>query len=138
MAEEFKIYTGYFSKAKQYESKGLLAVSIARYPPSWFSAIFSYYDLAPTPDMFNLPNEQYQKRYESMLRYKSPAKVVEDLKKISGGIPVVLCCYEKPEEFCHRHLAAKWLSLTTGMDIVEHGINPPKSKPESPVCGSLF
>jgi len=25
------------------------------------------------------------------------------------GDNVVLCCYEKPGDFCHRHILIKWL-----------------------------
>jgi len=138
MIEEFKIYTGCFAKAKQYESKGLIAVSIARYPPKWFSVLLSYPELAPQAGMQEMAENQFRKKYLGVLRYMNPMKVVNDLKRMFGGSPVVLCCHEKPDEFCHRHIVASWLSKATGFEVAEYGINPTKSKEESPVCGSLF
>ena len=40
--------------------------------------------------------------------------VLDDLLRLSQGKDVCLICYEKPEDFCHRHLVAKWFN--------EHGI----------------
>ena len=28
----------------------------------------------------------------------------EKLKAIANGKDVILCCYEKPSDFCHRHI----------------------------------
>jgi len=36
------------------------------------------------------------------------------LEQISQGRDIILCCYEKPEDFCHRKILADWLS-----DVVE-------------------
>lgn len=141
MNEQFKIYTGYFAKAKQYESKGLVAVSIARYPPKWFSAILSYQDLAPTSDMFKMTHEQYLRKFDQILKSRNPNKVIADLKKMSGGIPVVLCCFEKPEDFCHRQLVAKWLNERTDAQVEEYGYvkeAPKKSSEDLPKQTSLF
>jgi uncharacterized protein (DUF488 family) len=43
---------------------------------------------------------------------------MEDLQRITGIDDlnkVILICYEKPSDFCHRHLVAKW--------FIENGIN---------------
>jgi len=77
-------------------------------------------------------------KYLGVLRYMNPVKVANDLKRMFGGSPVVLRCHEKADEFCHRHIVASWLSKATGFEVAEYGINPTKSKVESPVCGSLF
>lgn len=35
----------------------------------------------------------------------------EDIKIVLNSIhrDIILCCYETPEEFCHRHILAEWL-----------------------------
>ena len=41
---------------------------------------------------------------------------------LSGGKDVALCCYEKPGDFCHRHILAKWITENTGIEITEFGV----------------
>lgn len=38
--------------------------------------------------------------------------------KLSGGKDIALICYEKPTDFCHRHLVAEWLT-TNGIKCDE-------------------
>ena len=38
-----------------------------------------------------------------------PISVVSDLKTLAGDKDIALVCYEKPGDFCHRHLVAQWL-----------------------------
>lgn len=60
----------------------------------------------------------------SVLKYLNPLWVLADLRILLGhdgndedippfwenpDIHVALICYEKPSDFCHRHLIAKWL-----------------------------
>lgn len=45
----------------------------------------------------------------------TPEKVNTVLNKIAKDRNLILCCYEKPNEFCHRKLLSKWL----GGDINE-------------------
>ena len=53
----------------------------------------------------HLPNSWYEEQYFTTVLNKLDAKkVVREF----GKNPVLLC-YEKPDEFCHRHLIAKWL-----------------------------
>lgn len=51
---------------------------------------------------------------ELVLSKLNPHKVVEDL-----GTDPIMICYEKPGEFCHRHLVAKWLQ-TAGYPVEEY------------------
>ena len=43
----------------------------------------------------------------------SKESVVKDLENILSRHPecteIALVCYEKPEDFCHRHILAAWL-----------------------------
>ena len=47
--------------------------------------------------------------------------VLADLGRLAGGNDktVVLMCYERPRDFCHRHLVAEWLG-----DVKELQLEP--------------
>lgn len=111
------IYMGYFTGVKEYEQAGLTCVSIALKTPDWYHGV-TYKVLAPSPDLLRdwhdkkLSETAYRKRYAgTVLATLTPEKVVSDLSKL--GDNVVLLCYEKPDQFCHRHLVADWLNAHT-------------------------
>jgi len=37
-------------------------------------------------------------------------KVKYFFETLGGDRDIILCCYEKPGEFCHRHVLANWLA----------------------------
>ena len=39
-------------------------------------------------------------------------KVKYFFETLGGDRDIILCCYEKPGEFCHRHVLANWLAGT--------------------------
>ena len=64
----------------------------------------------------------------------NPQKVLDDIQalipeKIRNGmsapvwendnVHVVLLCYEKRGDFCHRHLVSKWINDWAGKDLVQ-------------------
>lgn len=121
------IYTGYFGLAKEYEQAGLTCVSIALKTPDWYRGAI-YKALAPSPDLLRywhdkkLSETAYRKRYAAtVLASLTPEKVMADLSKL--GANVVLLCYEKPDQFCHRHLVARWLN-TNGIPAQEYTKQP--------------
>ena len=88
-------------------------MAICRWKPKWFTGE-QYLDVAPTESIlrnyksntgeYRAKVERYVKDYnQSVLEKLDPAKVFKDL---DGKI---LLCYEKPTDFCHRHLLAEWL-----------------------------
>lgn len=119
------IYTSYFAKVKQLQESGFNnLVCVAGYAPKFFydtpNARF-YPDLAPRKEWFwewkngHLSNDWYMEKYnETVLSKLNPEKVVEDL-----GDNAVMLCYEKPGDFCHRHLVADWIAKNTGMTVEE-------------------
>jgi uncharacterized protein (DUF488 family) len=102
-----KIYTGYFAKNKEYQKAGLFQISIARFN-KYFNGV-KLPALAPTAEMIHEPKRTYVPKYRKILSRISVEQVVNEIKKASGGKDVVLLCYEKPTEFCHRQLVATWL-----------------------------
>ena len=68
--------------------------------------------------------EDYEKRFFSeILTRRDPKTFLSNIERLANGKDVALCCYEKPGEFCHRHLVAKWMNETLGLHIQEYGIS---------------
>lgn len=113
-----KIYTTYFANIRKLSSN-IVPISVARYTPRWYFGA-SCVMLAPTEWMVNTwkndvghlryKQEDYRADYYSnVLNRLNPGDVVTWLNVITGGKDAALCCFERPEEFCHRHLLADWL-----------------------------
>ena len=115
------IYTGYFAKLKEYKKNGLIPISITRFPPKWFEGE-QCQDLAPSAELLKkykdmyMDEEHFEIHYNEMLSQIDVLKIVEEAVK---GRDVVLCCFEKSDDFCHRHLLAKWLNEKYGMNVQE-------------------
>lgn len=116
------IYTGYFYKLNDYINAGLVPISICGKSPDFYSGL-EYKKLAPKYAFFiayknNLINsEQYKQQYtEQVLGPLNKNDVLQELQdladKQSKNSDIVLLCYEKPKDFCHRHIVAEWLSDT--------------------------
>ena len=119
------IYTGYFSKTKEYEQNGLIPVGVSGKIPDGFTGL-RYQKLAPKYEWWKrwhdekLSDQWFKERYyETVLNQLDPSVVAQELQ--SFGENIVLLCYETPEKFCHRHLIAEWLNNKAGTDIREFG-----------------
>ncbi len=122
------IYTSYFAKLNRLPPN-VQPISICGKAPDWYKGI-QYKKLAPKYGFFmewkkTHDNEYYIERFNTeVLSHLSPSKVVNELQRL---LPVevqeqatniwedpewhiALICYEKPSDFCHRHLVAKWLT----------------------------
>lgn len=121
--------TGNFAKLKEYIEAGYTPVSIARYAPPFYHGI-EYKILAPSYDCLNDYKYGEHKgntdiflgRYMSELAKldaKEVVKVLEELTNVKED-KIILLCFEKPEDFCHRHLAAAWLHNCAAIDCKEY------------------
>ena len=138
------IYTSYFAKLRTLP-KNIIPISICAKTPDWYNGL-QYKKLAPKYDFFkkwkeNHDNDYYIKCFEEQVLGKLDAhEVVRELDslmtdvvtsidygfELSCGTPqFVLICYEKPSDFCHRHLVAKWLN-DNGFECGEWGIDDEK------------
>jgi adenylate cyclase len=113
-----RLYTSYFNSTEWDKEN---AVSIAGKSPSWYMGT-EYKKLAPKFWFFEkyktdrdelFYTEQY---YKEVLDELDPEEVYNDLGQNS-----VLLCWEKPGEFCHRHLVADWLTKSLGVEVKEVG-----------------
>lgn len=116
------IYTGYFSHQTKYISAGLVPISVAQYIPKKISesGIIEYKRLAPSRDMMELAKRDlgaFIVAYETKLSRMNRDMVIDELMALSEGADVVLLCYEKPENFCHRQIIAHWFGDVTEFHI---------------------
>lgn len=112
------IYTSYFAKLKDLPDN-IIPISICGKAPDWYKGL-QYKKLAPKYGFFikwkeTHDNDYYIKCYnEQVLNKLDAINVVRDLtyivSKDTTGEYICLVCYEKPGDFCHRHLVADWLS----------------------------
>lgn len=120
------IYTSYFPKIKELEGNGIVPVAVCAKVPDWYSGL-RYSQLAPSYDIlmdFKRVHdcEQYKLRYHrEILDRLSAARVVDALETLSSAADVALICYERPDDFCHRHLVADWLNHN-GFSCAEWGV----------------
>lgn len=114
------IYTSYFGNKKACNDPNICPISIALYPPKDFIGK-SYRPLAPTPSTLrnwksNHSIANYNRDFAEVLAGLDPSDVVDQLLLLAGNLKgleyfpdIVLLCYERPGEFCHRHIVAEWL-----------------------------
>ncbi|NTV60604.1 MAG: DUF488 domain-containing protein [Chlorobiaceae bacterium] len=131
------IYTGYFAKLQTYTAAGLVPVGIALRPPAWYHGA-SLKNLAPTAKMLYMKDWEYIPAYrEGVLGFLHPEQVKDALEQFAKhDEDVVLLCFEKPAEFCHRQLVAKWLR-DAGIPCEEYDEHL-HQKPKEPETLTLF
>lgn len=136
-----RIYTSYFANGKKLSSANVMMVGIVLFLPKWFHGA-SLKQLAPSYSIFNdkpFSEERYTQRFRhEVLSRIDPYWVIEALERLGGGRDVAICCYEKPGDFCHRHLVAQWLTENTGIEVTEFGEDDKKTETPQPRQLSLF
>ena len=113
-----KIYTSYFANHRNFGD--LIPISIALYTPEGFSGE-KLKALAPTRQILGCKDNEkvYTKLFNKRLNEFSAKKVFKYLESAYDGKDIVLLCYEKPPQFCHRHLVAEWLEKEMGIKVEE-------------------
>lgn len=120
------IYTGYWAKTQEYKKDNLVPVGISGWSPDGYTGK-TYKKLAPKYSWWkewhdnHMGTDWYVAKYnETVLSQLNPYTVIQELTTLGGGHDVILLCFEKPNEFCHRHLVAQWLNQFTNQKIVEY------------------
>lgn len=122
------IYTSYFAKLNKLP-KNVFPVAICGKVPDWYTGA-RYTKLAPKYYLllnwkYNHNDDEYAKRFcSTTLAHLDIDRVLTDLQMLMPDdiirqmqSPVVrnpdwhiaLICYEKPSDFCHRHLVRNWI-----------------------------
>lgn len=113
------IYTSYFGILNKIKKKGDIVVGICRRPPKNIANI-DY--LAPSEELmtyYKSGKNTFQNDFEKLYRAEVRDYIDKFIKTIScfqntDSINIFLCCYEKSNDFCHRHILRKILQ--------EHGV----------------
>lgn len=106
------IYTSYFAKLNKLPSD-VIPISIALKTPYWFKGL-EYKKLAPSFDILKRWKEshniaEYTRWFErEVLANLDAEQVFQELSSMAKGKKIVLVCYERIDDFCHRHLVADW------------------------------
>lgn len=120
------IFTGYYAKLNQYKNLGLEPIAISGKRPDFYEGLY-YSDFAPRYWMYqrwkdkDITNEGYTEEYKKYLDTLDKEEIRKDFKEYTvEGNDIVLLCYEKSGEFCHRHVLADWLEENFGWKIEEY------------------
>jgi hypothetical protein len=136
----YKVYTSYFARVKEIQKDGLLPVGIAVNPPSWYTGAKLPY-LAPRIEMLNIKNtEKYKVEFNKILSNKNPQKVKVDIETLQNYFKtdVVLLCFEKDWNTCHRKMVAEWLNQKLAWNVTEWNVKEEKPKRIIPEQRNLF
>lgn len=122
------IYTGYYAKTKKYEEAGLLPIGVSGKRPDFFKGL-SWLDVAPRKEHFykwksgEISNDEYIELYKSWLDSLDKEITSIFLKELEEEFDnIILLCYEKSGDFCHRHALAAWLEENMGTGPVKEYI----------------
>ena len=116
------IYTGYYSKVKDYKSSGFTVVSISRTEP--FPVDGKLLMLAPDEKTLTAYKNHWINEEEYTFEYLEQLDRIGIVNILSAihcfGDNVVLLCWEAPDKFCHRHILADYINRNTKLDIKEY------------------
>ena len=124
------IYTSNFSILKKLPPD-CVPIAICGKSPEWYNGL-EYKKLAPKYSFFmewkkNYNNDYYIEHFnKEVLSLLNPKDVILELlilarnyKGLNYSPNIVLLCYEKSSDFCHRHLVAQWLT-ENGYECTEY------------------
>lgn len=118
------LYTSYYGNHRKY--KNMFRVSISRTAPT-NSFDIQLIKLAPDAELLqkyksnSITIKEYTQAYHRQLTKHEDSGYLAQVVKALLEVPddVVLLCYEKKGDFCHRHLLADWLNSHHGTNIQE-------------------
>ena len=117
----FRIYTGYYGKRLEYNA---IKVAVSRtLPIGWMNLV--YQSLSPSNKLLNqyrenlINRDEFKELYLKEINRLDKKEVYEYFNELLKYDNVVLLCYEKPYQFCHRHILAEWLKEQFNWDVQE-------------------
>ena len=119
------IYTGYYANIKKYEEAGLVPVAISGKVPGFYNGL-AYKKFAPRWETFKkwknheINNIQYTEEYKKYLNSLDKEEIRLDFDSPHECSNMILLCYEKIGDFCHRHILADWLEDNFGYKVEEY------------------
>ena len=119
------IYTGYYSKIKEYVDSGLTLLSISRTKPEFAKSCIDIPQLFPSDKILwdykkgKIDEMEYTSKYLDQLNELGVDRIIKMIQIF--GDNVVLLCWESPEKFCHRHILADYINKNSGVVVEEFG-----------------
>ena len=119
------IYTGYYSKIKEYADSGLILLSISRTKPEFAKSCIDIPQLFPSDKILwdhkkgKIDEMEYTSKYLDQLNELGADRIIKMIQIF--GDNVVLLCWESPEKFCHRHILADYINKNSGVIVEEFG-----------------
>ena len=119
------IYTGYYSKIKEYADSGLTLLSISRTKPEFAKSCIDIPQLFPSDKILwdhkkgKIDEMEYTAKYLDQLNELGVDRIIKMIQIF--GDNVVLLCWESPEKFCHRHILADYINKNSGIIVEEFG-----------------
>ena len=119
------IYTGYYSKIKEYADSGLTLLSISRTKPEFAKSCIDIPQLFPSDKILwdykkgKIDEMEYTSKYLDQLNELGVDRIIKMIQIF--GDNVVLLCWESPEKFCHRHILADYINKNSGVVVEEFG-----------------
>lgn len=117
-------YTSYFANIKNLP-KDVVPIAICGKAPVGYLGL-QYKKLAPSWAIYNdwknghHNNDIYTAQFTHQILNQLDQLLVEDeLLALTNHRTFCLVCYEKPSDFCHRHIVAEWLRKRK-IDIQEY------------------
>lgn len=109
------MFTSYFANIENLP-KDVVPIAISQKVPAFYRGR-RFIKLAPKESILQEWKEThdditYIDQYTTMILNRLiPSDVVFELEKLTGTSSEKICllCYEKPKDFCHRHLVSDWL-----------------------------
>ena len=119
------IYTGYYSKIKEYVDSGLTLLSISRTKPEFAKSCIDIPQLFPSNKILwdykkgKIDEMEYTSKYLDQLNELGVDRILQMIQIFGNN--VVLLCWESPEKFCHRHILADYINKNSGVIVEEFG-----------------
>lgn len=119
------IYTSYFANIIKLDKSKYLPVGITRYPPKWFIG-HNIEMVAPSMELLlkwknrEIDKDTYKIWYVNNLE-SNKEQIIKYFSLLNRPCSknIVLCCYEKSDDFCHRHIFREWLNKNLKLEVRE-------------------
>ena len=118
------IHTSNYSKARKMDKSKYLLVSISIFPPKGWTGMNAR-QFAPSYELLKayhlgLSKSDYEKEYRQQIsKIRNIHTLFENLVQKANGRDIVLLCYEKVGDFCHRHILSDIIYEQYGYRITE-------------------
>ena len=113
------IYTSYYGKLSRKDVSDVVLVQVSNTKPDWFPhEVVNWSKLAPDWRDINayregaLPVEMFKERYIGKLNSQyNKDEIISDIYTLMESGNVILLCWEKTGQVCHREWLSEWLDI---------------------------